>query len=294
MIRIKNTNINISKLITLLIILFVITGCSSRDNIPVTRSDLTISYPANAIDGISAKITFYRKISKKTGNFIDEGTVFTIKEKRNLRALIDIENRLVHNNDELMFHMDWVGEDGKSFHKKQINLSADDSSKTLKSSISISPNIRQPGKYTLYIYLHRELIAEKKFELLPEVMASPLVGKEITADITLYRKTSKKTGKLIGEGTVFKIKKKRNIRALITIQNRFAYSKQELKFKISWVTEDGNQFYQKRISLSSSDSTSILTSSVSISPGKRLPGNYIIKIFLFGSLVGEKKFKITP
>ncbi len=290
MIGIRNTNLIILKIAVLIMI--IITSCSSRNDIPVTGSDSTITYPANDIDGISAKITFFRKISKKTGKLIDEGTVFTIKERRNLRVLIDIKNRLIHNDKELMFHMDWVGENGKSFHRKQINLSSDDSSQTLKSSISISPNIRTPGKYTLYLYLDRELIAEKKFELLPEVMVTPLVGDEITADITLYRKTSKKTGKLIGEGTVFKIKKKRNIRALITIQNRFGYGDRELKFKISWTTEDGKQFYQKRINLLSSDSTSTLTSSISISPGKRLPGKYSIQVFLFSSLIGEKKFEI--
>ncbi len=290
MIGIRNTNLIILKIAVLIMI--IITSCSSRDDIPVTGSDSTITYPANDIDGISAKITYYRKINKKTGKLIDEGTVFTIKERRNLRVLIDIKNRLVHNDQELMFHMDWVGEDSKSFHRKQINLSSDDSSQTLKSSISISPNIRVPGKYTLYLYLDRELIAEKKFELLPEVNVTPLVGEEITADITLYRKTSKKTGKLIGEGTVFKIKKKRNIRALITIQNRFGYGDRELKFKINWTTEEGKQFYQKRINLLSNDSASTLGSSISISPGKRLPGKYTVKVFLFSSLIGEKKFEI--
>jgi len=153
-------------LITLL--LLVGAGCSSRIEMPVTGADSTIVYPAKKADGISAKITLCRKVDKKTGKRIGTGTVFTIMEKERVRAFVDLENRFVYGDRELMFHFDWIGVNGRSFYRKRIDLSPDDSSSTINSSISIPPDKRQPGKYILRIYLFRELIAEKKFELLPE------------------------------------------------------------------------------------------------------------------------------
>jgi len=273
-----------------MLVFVVFSGCSSRIEIPVTTDDSTVIYPAINAEGIDAQITFYRKTSQKSGKKIGEGTIFTIKDKRNLRAIINIENRLANNNHEQVFHIDWIGEDGKSFHRKQVNLLPVDTSSTLTSSISISPNIRPPGNYILKLYLHRELIAEKKFILLPEEIITPLVGDEIKAQITLYRKKSKKTGKLIGEGTTFKIKKKRNIRAIIDINNRFGYGNRELKFRVKWIDENGETIYQKKINLPSTDSTSAIVSSISY--GTRQPGKYALQVFLFNKLIGEKKFEI--
>ena len=83
--------------------------------------------------------------------------------------MIDLENRFAYGDRELIFHLDWIGEDEKSFYRKQINLYPDDSSSTIKSSISISPDKRQAGNCILQIFLFNKLIAEKKFELRPEL-----------------------------------------------------------------------------------------------------------------------------
>lgn len=155
------------------LLLLVAPGCSSRIETPVTGEDSTITYPPKKTDGISAKITLCRKVSKKTGNRIGEGTLFSIKEKEWVRAFVDIEHRFNDDKRELMFHLDWNDANGRSFYLKRIDLSPDDSSSTIKSSISISPGKRKPGKYTLRVYLFRELIAEKEFELRPEFQLTP-------------------------------------------------------------------------------------------------------------------------
>ncbi len=41
----------------------------------------------------------------------------------------------------------------------------DDSTSIIKSSISIPPGKREPGKYSFRLYLYDDLIAEKEFEL---------------------------------------------------------------------------------------------------------------------------------
>ncbi len=42
-------------------------NCSDRLDIPTIEKDSTIVYPSKSENGISAKITFSNKISKKTG-----------------------------------------------------------------------------------------------------------------------------------------------------------------------------------------------------------------------------------
>ncbi|MCX6234781.1 MAG: hypothetical protein NT175_08660 [Bacteroidetes bacterium] len=275
-------------------LLLVVTGCSSRIDVPVTVADSTIVYPAKKADGISAKITLCRKISKKTGNRIDAGTVFTIKEKESIYAFVDLENCFVHGVRTLMFHLDWIDTSGRSFYRKRIDLSPDDTTTTLNSSISISPDKRQPGEYLLRVYLFRELIAEKKFELRPESQVTPSQVEEINAKIILCRNVDKKTGRRIRVDSVFTIREKESIYAFVDFENRFVHSDRELMFHIDWIDTSGTSFYQKGINLSPGDSSSTINSSISISPNKRQPGEYFFKIYLFDELIAEKKFELRP
>jgi hypothetical protein len=230
-------------------------------------------------------------VGRKTGKRIGEGTVFTIMDKAKVHALFDLENRKFFADNEMMFHAEWIGPNGKSFYRKRIDLLPNDSSSTLKSSISITPEKRLPGNYLVRFFLFRELIAEKKFELRDEVI---ITGKEfdITANIILYRKIGKKTGKMIGAGTVFTIKNKAKVRAIIDLKNRDDYLNNELKFKVEWIGPDSNSFYSKKIALSPGDSSSTIKSSISITPKKRLPGNYIFRVYLYKTLLAEKKFEL--
>jgi len=219
------------------------------------------------------------------------GTAFTIMDKAKVCALFDLENRKLFMDREMMFHSEWIGPNGKSFYRKRIDLLPDDSSSTLRSSISITPEKRQAGNYIVRFFLFRELIAEKKFELRDEVIIT-VKEFDITADIILYRKMEKKTGKMIGAGTVFTIKNKAKIRAIIEVENRDAYLNNELKFKVEWIGTDSNSFYSKKIALSPGDSSSTIKSSISITPEKRQPGNYIFRVYLYKTLLAEKKFEL--
>jgi hypothetical protein len=266
-------------------------GCSSRNETPATGEDSTIVYSPKQPDGITAKITLFRKVGRKTGKRIGEGTVFTIMDKAKVHALFEIENREYFADKEMMFHAEWIGPNGKSFYRKRIDLLPHDSSSTINSSISITPEKRQPGSYKVRFFLFRELIAEKKFELRNEVI---ITGKEfdITANIILYRKIGKKSGKKIGEGTAFTIKEKAKVRAIIDLENRDNYLNNKLKFKVEWIGPDSNSFYRKKIDLSPGDSSSTIKSSISITPKKRQPGNYIVRVYLYKTLLAEKKFEL--
>lgn len=273
-------------------VLLLFAGCSSRTEEPVILEDSTIIYSAKKENDVEALITLCRKEDKKTGDRMGEGNAFTIMEGEDILALVEIQNRFIKGNRELMFHLDWIGPDSESFFRKQIDLLPTDSSTTISSSISISPGRREAGKYKLRIYFFRELIAEKNFEIFPEYLTVSGDNEKIQANITLYRKTSKQTGKLIGEGNIFEISKKENVRARVELENRFVLNNRELIFFIDWYGPDGASFYSKEINLLPGDSTSVLSSSISISPGKREPGEYALRILLFDKLIAEKKFEL--
>jgi len=268
-----------------------LSGCSSRNETPTFREDSTIVYSPKQQEGTTAKITFCRKVGRKTGKRIGMGTVFYIKEKTKVHAFFDLENRKSFADKDIMFHIEWIGPDDKSFYGKRIDLLQDDSSSTINSSISITPGNRQQGSYNVRLFLFRELIAEKRFELRDYV---PITGKEfdITANITLYRKVGKKTGKRIGAGTIFTIKKKAKVRAIIDLEKRDEYLDNEMKFKVEWIGPNGKSFYKKKINLSPGDSSSTIKSSISIAPKKRQPGNYIFRVYLYKTLLGEIKFEL--
>jgi len=289
--KLKTINRITLNLFLIALILQALSGCSSRNETPTISEDSTIVYPSKKPDGVNANITLCRKVGRKTGKRIGEGTTFTIMDKAKVHALFDLENRKLFMDREMMFHAEWIGPNGKSFYKKRIDLIPDDSSSTLRSSISITPEKRQAGNYIVRFFLFRELIAEKRFELRDEVI---ITGKEfdITADITLYRRIGKKTGKIIGAGTVFTIKNKAKVRALINLYNWEDCLNDELKFKVDWIGPDSNSFYSKNIDLLPGDSSSTIKSSISITPKKRQPGNYIFRVYLYKTLLSEKKFEL--
>ena len=273
-------------------ILLFNTGCSSRNDLPVTLADSTIAYPAKSADDISAKITLCRNISKKTGKQMGVGSLFTIRENESVRAIVDLENIFKTSNRELMFHLDWINENGNSVFLKRIDLSADDSSFTLISSLSISPEKRQPGEYNFRVYLFRELIAEKKFKLRPEYQYTSSDVDNILKKITLCRTIDKETGAPIGVDSVFIIKENGKVRAIADLKNLDIFGDRELKFSFDWIDENGKSFFRKEVDLTPDDSSSTVSSSIPISPSEKQPGKYILRLCFFDDLIAEKKFEL--
>ena len=276
-------------LIALSVLVFL--GCSSRNEAPTLGEDSTIVYLPKHKDGLNASISFCTGVKRKTGERIGEGTVFNIQDEAKVYAFFELEKREYFIDKEMMFHVEWLDPEVKTIYRKRIDLLPSNTSSTLSSSISVTPQNRQPGNYLVRLFLFRELIAEKNFELRNYV---PITGKEfdIKGSITLYRKIGKKTGKMIGAGTVFTIKKNEKVRASIELENRNDYLNRELKFSLDWIGPDSNSFYSKEIILQPGDSTSTLTSSISITPKNRQPGNYICRIYLYKTLLAEKIFEL--
>lgn len=294
--------------------LFFTSGCSSRDNSPIVLDDSTIVYPSKSENGISAKITLSNKISKKTGKPLKVGTVFKLQKKAKLYATVNLINFKPVNQKELMLHIVWVYSSGKSFYKKRIDFSPTDSSSSIKSSISTSPPKRNAGEYTVRVYLFRELIAEKKFQLVDWFQDSVTVKKKsksdkkvevqksikpqvktetIEANILLCRKVSKKTSKPIGVGTVFTIKDKAKVKAIVSFKKQDIKTDEQMKFYFNWIGPDGKSFYKKHVVYTTSSPSFFIFSSISITPEKRQPGTYTMRVFFHKKIVAEKKFELV-
>ena len=274
---------------------FFLTVCSDRVEIPSEGENSTTIYPSKSANGIEASITFCEKIKNETREPANEGIVFTLDNDSKVYSIVNLKNRELNNDKDLMFHIDWLDSTGNSFFKKRIDLSNDDSSSTLMSLINISPDKRESGKYSLRVYLFRELIAEKNFKLINAFLEPPAVVnneliENIIANITFCKGISKKTKKLFGVGNKFEIKKKAKVLAIIKLENKDSINN-PLTFYAEWIGPDRNSFYRKEISLKSNEVS--FSSSISVTPNKRDPGNYSLRIYLFEKLIGEKNFELS-
>jgi hypothetical protein len=272
-----------------IISIMALAGCSSRSKKPFLDEEQTTVYPPKNEDDLTAKITLCRKISRKTGLPLGAGTVFKIKDKENLRAVVELKNAFTHNSRDLMFHFDWIKPDGKSLFFKPVALSPNDSTNTIISSISISPEVRQPGKYLLRLYYFRELIAEKHFELIE--MADPNED-DVVATIAFCKKIDKASGQPVDVDSVFKIRKKGNVQLVAQLGNLPVDDDEELKFRVEWIDPEGNSFFRKKFELVPAGSTATFTSSISITPDKRTPGTYQAQLYLSNKLIAEKQFRL--
>ncbi len=169
------------------------------------------------------------------------------------------------------------------------------------------------------MYFFRELIAERKFQLVDLNTDSPTIKKKntskinkekvikikdrktikhkveaenIKANIILCRKISKKTGKAIGTDTTFTIKDKAKVKAVVSIEHQDIKTNQEMKFYFDWIGPDGKSFYKKKIEFLPNDSLSTFSSSISISPKKRKPGTYMVRVSFRKKVIAEQKFEL--
>lgn len=320
---IKKIFIKYSELIILVVatitLMSFISGCASREESPVKLDDSTVVYPSKYENGILAKITLANKINKKTGKPKKGGTVFRLEEKSKLFAAADLENKLYNYQQNLMFHIDWLDSSGNSFYKKRIDISPEDSVNSIISSISTAPQKRKAGNYIVRVYLFRELIAEKKFRLVESITDTVSIEKKnisvekkksevkienqktakqkiktdiITANIILCKKISKKTGKPIGTGTVFTIDDKSKVKAVVNFQKQEIETNEQLKIYFNWIGPDGKSFYKKRKVFTTSNPTFTLFNSISIDPGKRQPGSYVLRIHFRKKIIAEQKFEL--
>lgn len=104
------------------------------------------------------------KLRKAQGLYEDE-RAFDLEEDARVLATVRLENIHARGEGPLTFHLVWLNPAERRVFKKIYEYTPNDSTRTLTGSFSIPPSRRSPGFYTLQVFLFRELIAQKSFEL---------------------------------------------------------------------------------------------------------------------------------
>ena len=102
--------------------------------------------------------------SKAMGRPEDE-RAFDLEEDARILATVQLDNVYARGRRPMTLHLIWVNPAQKKVFKKMYEYTPNDSTQKITGSFSIPPSRRSPGFYKLRVYLHRELIAEKAFEL---------------------------------------------------------------------------------------------------------------------------------
>ena len=109
-----------------------------------------------------------------------------------------------------------------------------------------------------------------------------------------FKSIDKESGEMKGIDTVFEIKNKGILRAQIDLENLHIFQDKELAVRLEWIGPGGESFYSKKIDVKPADTISTITGSISITPDKREPGEYILRAYLFEDLIAERKFVLKP
>jgi hypothetical protein len=116
-------------------------------------------------------------------------------------------------------------------------------------------------------------------------------GPEVS--ITFCRKVSSRTGRPIGESQEFTMRPRGKVRALVEIGGPPPEGHRDLVIHAVWVGPDDEEIFTKRVDLAPDDEQRF-TSSISIPPGRRDPGPYMLRVYLFRELAAEKRFELLP
>jgi hypothetical protein len=118
---------------------------------------------------------------------------------------------------------------------------------------------------------------------------------DVTVSITFASrsKVSKRTGRRLGVSGTFETGEKSKVHAFVDIKNRFARAGGLLDFHLVWLKPDDKTVFKKRIEYIPSDSDTTLATALSVPPGRRKPGTYKLRVYLFRELIAEKSFLLT-
>ncbi len=269
----KDLRHNMLRLLLVCSVLFIGISCSND-------STITKEITENTFLG--------RKTDKETGELVGVGNRFSIMKSGWVKARLDLSDYFENNDKDLMLHFDWIDPSGATFYKKQKIVTED--STVVSSAISIAPALREAGAYKLRVFLFRQLVCEKEFELLPKF----LLDTTVALNIDLFTRKSKKTGEILDKGTRFPIMKKGWVKSQINFNSLASADDRVLLFYMDWTDSNDKILYRKHFDILPKDSVKTLNASWSIAPETRQAGDYKVKLYLFDELLTQKEFKLLP
>jgi len=237
---------------------------------------------------INSHLDLASSIDNETGKMIGKSNQFVIMNDGWVESRLDLTTYFADETNDLLIHLDWIDENGHSFYKKKKLLSP--TSPIINSAISIAPNLRKAGNYTLNIYAFREMVASKNFKLLSEFNST----KPIKETIKLSLKANNNTQKL--KSALPKINQMKDawLNASVKLKHKPKTTLDSLLYQLNWIDSKGEIFYKKRFSVSSKKKTSKIDCSIELSPNKKEIGNYKVQLLLFGKPITAVNFEIKP
>lgn len=112
---------------------------------------------------IAASVAFCSRVGKSTGRLYGLADSFMLEEGRRVYGVVDLRN--VPPRRELVVHLLWIRPDGKDAFKKRVSLCPEEGEARLQTSLSLSPERREPGTYRLRVFLFREFLIEGTVDL---------------------------------------------------------------------------------------------------------------------------------
>ncbi len=114
---------------------------------------------------------------------------------------------------------------------------------------------------------------------------------EIQATITFCSKVGKASGKLYGVADTFTQEEEARVRGVVDLEN--VQPGEEVVVHVLWVKPDGKDAFVKRVELIPDGPQARVKTSLTISPSRRPPGTYHLKVYLFRKLLTEKTVELV-
>ncbi len=259
-------------------------GCGVREESYTVLPDSTLHYASKLAEDVDVRITF-----AATAGRDGAGTRFFLRDGARVFAFADVLSPAARGTERsLPFHLAWVNPNGLAVFTRDGSVDPTDEDPVLRSSFTLDPDRRQPGRYSLQVYLHRELIARKFFE-------AGDASDDIQAEITFAGQTpDPQTGAYRDAKDIFTIGEDERVRAYVDLANLSARGKAELEVTLEWIDPDAGTIFRRSSQVDPAEGeTGSLSGSMSLAPGSRETGQYTLRVWLFGNMpVAERGFTL--
>ncbi len=259
-------------------------GCGVREESHTVLPDSTLHYASKLPVDVDVRITF-----AATSGRDGAGTRFFLRDGARTFAFVDVLNPAARGTERpLPFHLVWVNPDGLAVFTRESLVDPADENPVLRSSFTLDPDRRQTGRYSLQVYLHRELIARKFFE-------AGDASDDIQAEITFAGQApDPRTGAHRDARDGFTIGEDERVRAYVDMTGLSARGEADLEVTLEWIDPDGGTIFRRSSQVDPADGgTASVFGSMSLSPGSRDAGQYMLKVWLFGNmLIAERRFTL--
>jgi hypothetical protein len=279
-------------------------GCMTRADHPVVGADSTLVYASKLPTDVNATITFQLKDSaardeakrrdKERGREIsrlqkERDRLLKLEDRREKQRKIEEKRKAVAEKKAKKIKKGKRGKNrvpaggetqevtpGGGFQSAVAAGIASDAARTSPDAAAPSPDAAPlPSAAAV-----RDSLAAVESRL------RGLAAEDSLAELAPF-KQKRPDGSPIDERAV-ETEEGARVQANIRLANVYTRGKRPLTFHFVWLNPEKKKIFKRLLEYTPNDSVQVLTSSLTISPTKRAPGFYTLRVFLFRELIAEK------